>query len=716
MKLKMTMLLLCSMVISLQAQQINPYQLDTLLKGKIKGMSPGFAIGVVQNGNVIYERYQGYSNLEDAISIDESSKFNIASCAKQFTAISILKLVQEQKLRLEDDFRKYLPEFYPNITTSITIKDLITHTSGVRDYSDLLSIQGRPWWQRVGLDNKDVLELLAAQKTLNFTPGTEEIYSNSGYILLTKVVEKVSGMPFHQYARNVFESLGMNDTAYTTNYMEVLPHKSLPYNDWGDGVWQQYPMVVDVHGDGFLFTTLRDQLRWEQQLQQAAESEGSVLLKASQMPVPNNNTPDYGYGVEFNTFKEYSVLEHAGGTGSYNAHFLRFPSEQLSIVVMSNNGNFWSTGTAYEIANAILGISEETPNSEMKIPTATSATPKKEELIGTYVLEPDNTVISIVLKDNELYREIYDRAPVKLLAEKGNMYRYETFPELKMVFVKNDQGVYDFQLYQPGVDMRRAARLQEDEISSNYYSSLNGTYLSEELGTSFTLRHIKGNDFSIVRDGDEFDARLIVKNYLQAGDYILRVEQDMFGRVVRIPLDYGRNKDIQFDRSELAGFQTLVRTEDGGTITTGTTSESYGMGKGDILLSKSAPDGNEEWFKTFGGKSYEKAGSVHLTRDKGYLIIGSTSSYGNGNYDVYVVKTDSNGNKIWEHTYGDFYNEYGLTMEETPDGYLLKGSKQKCSSNTDVFNRKCEDFHWTITIDSKGNELSNEVLDPINRM
>ena len=711
MKAKLFIILILLSMMPAQGQSVKE-KLDDLLKDKVKGLSPGFAVGVIQNGDIVYETYRGYSNLENEIKVDQNTRFNIASCAKQFTALAVLKLIAENKLALEDDFRKYLPEYYPNISEMITIRDLITHTSGVRDYPDLLSVQGDPWWKRVGLDNKDVGKLLAAQKDLNFVPGSQKLYSNSGYILLAELVEKLSGVPFAEYALELFSDLEMNNTLFSTNYMAVMPNKSLPYNDWGDGKWQQYPMVVDLHGDGFLFTTLQDQLRWEQILQNR-KKEDTSWLDESQQPIPGAATDEYGYGVEFSNHKGYSTVWHSGGTGSYNAHFLRIPSENLSLVLMSNNGNLSTTLIAYEIIDMLLDVSEEEISSEMDIPTATSATPKKEDLVGTYLLEESRTVISIVIKEGDIYREIYKRDPVKLIPEEGNVFSYETFPQLKMVFIENENGTYDFQLYQPGIKVRPAARMKDGEIGSGYFTSLDGSYFNDELGASFTIKHLKEGKFQIIEEDYEFEARLIVKDFLKSNNYTFRVEEDVYGRVSQILVDYARNRNIRFTRTEPAHFPTTLKTPDGGEITTATTSDSYGKGKGDILLSKSGADGNEEWFKTFGGRSYDKAGSLHSTSDGGYLIIGSTSSYGEGNYDIYVIKTDSEGKKIWEQTYGGFYNEYGYTMEELPTGYIIKGTKQECSSNSDVFNRTCEVYQWMVKTDLEGNELSNEVLDLI---
>ena len=145
-----------------------------------------------------------------------------------------------------------------------------------------------------------------------------------------------------------------------------------------------------------------------------------------------------------------------------------------------------------------------------------------------------------------------------------------------------------------------------------------------------------------------------------------------------------------------------------------TTISSRNGDTSDILLTKNDEKGNEIWSKRLGGSSYDKASSILATED-GYLIIGSTSSYGNGNYDIFVIKTDKNGNKQWQNTYGDFYNEYGYIAEETAEGYLIKGTKQNCTSNSDVFNRKCNTNVWFVSIDKNGKEIANQILEEITK-
>ena len=167
---------------------------------------PGMAVGIVKDGEIVYEHYLGYANLEHEIKIDKDTRFNIASDAKQFTALCILKLVEQGKLDLKDDIRKYLPDLYKNIEDKITISNLISHTSGVRDYGYLIGLSGKTAW-KLFIDNDDVIALLQDQKDLNFKPGTEYLYSNSNYILLTEIVKSVTGQEFSTYAKEMFALL-----------------------------------------------------------------------------------------------------------------------------------------------------------------------------------------------------------------------------------------------------------------------------------------------------------------------------------------------------------------------------------------------------------------------------------------------------------------------------------------------------------------------------
>jgi len=232
------------------SQQLNAEQrntLNALYEEYVEEGSPGLAVGIVKNGETLYEGYFGYAELEHRIAINANTRFNIASNAKQYTALCILKLAQEGKLDLEKDFRNYLPELYPDIEDKITLNQLLSHTSGIRDVYDLWALQGKTWWQ-LFINNDDALALLKEQSSLNFPTGTEYLYSNSNYILLTAIIEKVTGTDFDLFATELFTAMGMGQTSFMTNYMEVVPNRARPYGNWSG--WKEYPSVSELHGDG----------------------------------------------------------------------------------------------------------------------------------------------------------------------------------------------------------------------------------------------------------------------------------------------------------------------------------------------------------------------------------------------------------------------------------------------------------------------------------
>ncbi|MFK8012023.1 MAG: serine hydrolase domain-containing protein [Marinicellaceae bacterium] len=531
------------------AENVNPLELDQLIQSKISDESPGIAVGVVKKGEIIYEKYVGYANLSDQIKINSNSKFNIASNAKQFTALAVLSLVNQDKLQLEEDFRKYLPDYFPHIKEKITVQHLLNHSSGIRDYSDLLSLQSEPWWKQVGLDNTDVLNLIKDQKELNFKPGTAYLYSNTGYIILSALVAEISGISFKQFSTALFKTMGMHNTYFNDNYMAVVKNKTLPYNNWGDGQWQQYPMVVDLHGDGFLYSTLKDQLIWEQLIHTKTD-DLSKLIQFSQENPNKNSSNKYGFGIEFNHYKGQKIREHAGSTGSYNAHFMRFPAEKLSLVVMSNNGNVWSTGLAREIADIILQLKSTQQFSVM--PEQITSKPPTKDITGIYRLheaDGSSTVITIFEKSHKLYRKIQNREDIQLVHVKGNVYQYETNKELRIAFIKNSKGDYDFELYHSASAMRLAHRLKDAPTSSEYYKALEGSYFSDELGIDFSLTHQDGSDFIIEMNGNTIKSSLLSYDFMKFNNYSLNFTRDKNDQVKDVLISFNRVRNLRFKKS-----------------------------------------------------------------------------------------------------------------------------------------------------------------------
>ncbi|WP_299768249.1 serine hydrolase domain-containing protein [uncultured Dokdonia sp.] len=692
------------------AQTIAIDKIEAIVSSKIAANDPGLFVGVVKDGAIVYEYYNGLTSLQHQVKADETSRSNIASVAKQFTALCVLKLNLEGSLNLEDDIRTYLPNLYKNIKEPIKVRHLINHTSGIRDYSDLMSLQTDPWWSRRGLDNDDVIELLEKQEDLNFIPGSEYTYSNSNYTILTKIVEKVSGVSFHDYSKQLFESLGMKNTTFLKNYMVVIPNQALPYSDWGDGNWQQFPMLTNLYGDGFLFTTLKDQLIYEQAVQNAQKTTNQLLIQ-SQLPIPNSEITTYGFGLELEDRLNYKAVHHAGGTGSYNAQMARYPEEGLSIFVMSSNNKVWSSGIADQIANVILP-KKESNIAKTDFESLALGTPLSlKAFTGTYTTTDGGIIIKIFEEDGKVKYKRGNNNSFTLVKEKDNLYAFEESADAKIALTQTSGQPISLTLYLPEAAPRFHTKIPNTRLNNYELDAYTGHYENSELDVAFEILK-KENTLYIQQQGEE-DVNLLTiltPTNLLVSNYKLKVERDAFNRVREILISLNRIKNVKFIKKTSLEFQPVIPTDNGSIQVTTIASKGDGS---NILLTKNYENGNEIWSQQFGGKSYDKANSIIDTKDGGYLLVGSTSSFGNGNYDVYVIKVDDTGKEQWTATYGDFYNEYGNIAEETENGYIIKGTKQECKSNNLALEDNCKTNVWVITIDKKGNQLSDTIQEEI---
>jgi len=527
------------------AQNIDFGKIDVIINSKIEEKDPSLFVGIVKNGNIIYEKYRGLANLQHQVKVDEKSRSNIASTAKQFTALMILQLSLEEKLSLEEDIRKYLPKLYPEIKESIKIRHLLNHTSGIRDYADLMSIQRKPWWKQVGMDNDDVIELLERQEDLNFKPGLRYMYSNSEYSILAKIIEVASEEKFHKYSAQFFKELGMNETSFSKNYMNVISNVALPYSDWGNGVWKQYPMLTNLYGDGFLYTTLRDQLLFEQAVQNAKRNH-NILLIESQKPIPKSEIKTYGFGLELGNRLNYKAIHHSGSTGSYHSQMVRYPEERLTVFVMSSNSRIWSGFIADEIANTILPKKKELTIYDSGISNTGQKTPLKN-LVGQY-MSPDEDIISIQLKEDELYWKMDNNNPIQLQYENDNLYSIVGNPATKIGFEVNNTKNNKLTVFWPDSRKRVYSVIPLFQPTKEKLKDFEGDYYSKELDVNFNISLDENEKLSIKLKGRKRagEVEVINKNDLLFSDYKMKVERDASNRVTAILVTTNRILNNKF--------------------------------------------------------------------------------------------------------------------------------------------------------------------------
>jgi CubicO group peptidase (beta-lactamase class C family) len=328
-------------------------RVDALFAGWDRPDSPGCALGVYRDGEIHYARGYGMADLERGVRITPHTVFDIGSTSKQFAAASIVLLAQEGKLSLDDDVRRYVPEL-PAYSRPITIRQLLHHTSGLRDYIGLLTLAG------ARIDDvttaEDALAVLARQRELNFEPGAEHLYSNSGYFLLSVIVERVAGRSLRDFARErIFAPLGMTRTHYLGSYDDVVPDRALAYSPRRDG-----GLRTDVSrwlqlGDGAVFTTVEELFLWDRNFYDPRVG-GPELLAELQAPgrLASGEALSYALGLGVGSYRGQRTVSHGGSWGGYRAELLRFPEQRFSVATLCNLGTINPTRLAREVADIYL--------------------------------------------------------------------------------------------------------------------------------------------------------------------------------------------------------------------------------------------------------------------------------------------------------------------------------------------------------------------------
>ena len=529
------------------AQQLSDDQrqeLDRFVETGADGPGPGLGHRHRSRRRANLRGLRGYAELGHGSPIDDETRFNIASNAKQFTAVCVLKLIQEGRLWLDDDVRTYLPEYYPDIDAPITIAGLLNHTTGIRDVYDLWALTGKTWW-KLFVRNRDALELIQAQRALDFEPGSDHQYSNSNYLLLTEVIAHVTGGAFTEYADALFRELGMTSTAFLTNYMTVVPNKARSYGNWSG--WKEYPAITGIHGDGGLYTTLGDQLTWESLIQTGGGDGYAGLIEASQRPVDGAEYQGHGFGVEFGMYRGLESVHHAGSTGAYSAFFCRYPSERLSVVVMSNSGRVSSAYVARYCSQVVLGTSSWPPSIRMA--PMTRASRLHYHSWSATTVQP--TAPSLASPSE---RATSTETSIRTIPSGwcGNRATYSTSKRTRHDGWPSSSVGVDGVLtdYTGSREPSVATRLPDDELEDGYVSELDGRYLEPDTGTEIILRHKNDRTFALIKNGRERDAELVRRDYLRMNSYRIRVSRGSDQAVVGLDVDNNRIRNVRFQREK----------------------------------------------------------------------------------------------------------------------------------------------------------------------
>jgi CubicO group peptidase (beta-lactamase class C family) len=338
-------------LVSLLTAHARADDLDSVL-AKTSATAPGCAVGVSRPGQPAQFRANGLADLEHGVAITPETIFEAGSVSKQFTAAAMLTLVQDGKIKLSDDIRKYLPEM-PAYGAPITIDHLLSHTSGLRDWGEVAALAGWPRGSRV-YTNEEALWIASRQKALNYPLGSAYSYTNTGYSLAALIVGRVSGQSFADFTRDrLFKPLGMAHSQWRDDFTRVVPGRAQAYEPGPDGQKLDMPFE-DGYGNGGLLTTVGDLLIWNDALTKGALGAAVTERMQQQAVLTDGRKIEYARGLFITAYHGVREVSHSGATGGYRAWLGRYPDQGLSIAVLCNAGNADTGRQAHEIANLYL--------------------------------------------------------------------------------------------------------------------------------------------------------------------------------------------------------------------------------------------------------------------------------------------------------------------------------------------------------------------------
>jgi len=409
------------------AQTLDPdlaKQVDKIFAKWDRADSPGCALGVYRNGQVVYKRGYGMEDLNEDVHITPSTVFHVASMSKQFTAAAIVLLAEQGKLSLDDDVRKYIPEL-PDFGQKITIRNLVHHTSGLRDQWSLLGLAGWRYSKDLITDD-DVMSVMTRQKELNFKPGEKHVYCNTGYTLMGIIVKRVSGMSLREFTtKSIFEPLGMTHTHFRDDHAEILKHNAVGYEQEPGKLFEISITNFDTVGATSLHTTVEDLQRWDENFYQPRVGGARFVQQMLERGKLNNGEQlDYAFGLVVGKYKGLTMVDHGGADAGYRSDMTRFPEQHFSASVLCNSADTNPSSLAQEVADVVLAP---------EIKAAETAAPAKEaaaksttgvavvltadqmaEFTGLYWNREEDEFLKIFVRDGKLEGDAGDDEPLVL--------------------------------------------------------------------------------------------------------------------------------------------------------------------------------------------------------------------------------------------------------------------------------------------------------------
>jgi len=561
----------------LEAKAEDPAELaDQLMYAYDREGSPGGALRVWRDGRTLFSKGYGLANLAYGIDFAPETPTNIGSTSKQFTAFAVLLEQERGNLSLDDDIREYFPDI-PDFGETITIENLLTHTSGLREFLNLWVLAGM---DARSLDRDDVLLAATRQPALQNAPGAEFNYNNTAFSLAAQIVEQTSGEDFDDYMReNVFGPLGMDDSYVRMTPETIVPGASEGYTAGADG-WTAPGDLGGAVGAGGIYSSVEDLERWARNLADPVVGTPEMVeAMMTEYLLVDGEGSGYGYGLFIDEQRGLKRVHHGGADVSHRSMIVYYPEIDAGLTAQSNAASFGSQGTAFELGEAFFGSAmdpeeEAVAGTDADFDLESWSVEDFAPFEGTYTLDPAPQVQARFWHDGDTLRtQLTRQQPVTLRVVSPSSFEIVEVDARVEFEVEGEGDATGFTLFQGGQEIH-ATRMADEEVADapeeweptpEELEEFTGRYFSEEIETFYTIRLEMPDEGGEEMEGDESDAEpQLIINQLHAGDMPMRpserdvliagggmtfeFQRDRAGRITGFYADVTRSRDIRFDR------------------------------------------------------------------------------------------------------------------------------------------------------------------------
>jgi CubicO group peptidase (beta-lactamase class C family) len=528
---------------ALNTQEAQERIVDRVFAEYAKPGSPGCAVGVIRDGNLIYRKGYGMGSVELGVALSPESVFYMGSVSKQFTAAAVVLAQEQGYLKLDDNVRKYIPEI-PDYGYTITLREMLLHTSGFRDFLSLFALAGRDVG---GIHSRaEIIDMIARQKGLNNVPGEAWLYSNTNYYLLGIVIERTTKRSLNEFAtENIFKPLGMMHTGFYDDHRLVLPGRVAAYDPGKDGkVLVDWSTSYDIVGAGGLMSTVDDLLLWDRNFYENKLGKGTLVKELQTKGVLNDGKQiSYALGLQVESYRGLPTVEHDGGLYGYRTNILRFPDQQFTAVCLCNLSNTNPHDLSRRIADIYL-------DAELRrAVTSEPATPNEKGF-------PDaNQFAGKYLDSRKHFTYTFSAADGQLMAWGAKLRRVgpNQFRDLGTGTITFEGSGADMKatLEMDGKAFFAGQRIEPLQLSATELAAYKGDYQSAELEATYTLKVEQGK--LTLRNGWNPAENLtpLTKDGFESDEYgTIVFRRDANGQVGGFRVNTVEARDIGFDKTK----------------------------------------------------------------------------------------------------------------------------------------------------------------------